>query len=146
MNCSRFVAGGLVIASCLAAAGTAQAVTKVACVGEQTTHSLHRENDPEYPYLMAMQLDADFAATTQMAPHGGGFLEGGGTNFTIGNFAHPQASVLSHTQENPKTYLKSEEFPLLVAFEPDLVVLGPFAWHDVLSGVPLTNFPADLDT
>jgi len=142
---SSFVVRGLVLASCLAWSGEALAKTKVACVGEQTTHSLHRENDPEYPFLMAKQLDADFVATTLMAPHGGGFLEGGGTNFTVGNFGHPQASVLNHDQTDPRTYLKSEEFPLLVAFKPDLVVLGPFGWHDVLSNVPLANFPKDMD-
>lgn len=142
---SSFVVRGLVLACCLASSGQALAKTKVACVGEQTTHSLHRENDPEYPFLMAKQLDADFMATTLMAPHGGGFLEGGGTNFTVGNFGHPQASVLNHDQTDPRTYLKSEEFPLLVAFKPDLVVLGPFGWHDVLSKVPLANFPKDMD-
>lgn len=142
---SSFALPGLLLVSCLVWSGPALAKTKVACVGEQTTHSLHRENDPEYPFLMAKQLDADFLATTKMAPHGGGFLEGGGTNFTVGNFAHPQASVLNHDQTDPRTYLKSEEFPLLVAFKPDLVVLGPFGWHDVLSKVPLSNFPSDMD-
>lgn len=145
MHRSSFVARGLTLAMCLTLSGQALAKTKVACTGEQTTHSLHRENDPEYPFLMAKQLDADFVATDKMAPLGGGFLEGGGTSFTVGNFAHPQASVLKHSKENPKTYLESAEFLLLVAFKPDLVVLGPFGWHDVLSGVPLANFPSDMD-
>ena len=137
--------GFLAIAAILATPGLALGQTKVGCAGEQTTHSLHRENDPEYPFLMAQQLDADFVATDKMAPHGGGFLEGGGTSFTIGNFGHPQASVLNHDLENPKTYLKSEEFTLLSAFAPNIVVLGPFGDHDVLAGVPLTQFPADFD-
>ena len=128
----------------LTAPTVAQAQTKVACVGEQTTHSLHRENDPEYPEMMAKLLDADFVAGPKMAPHGGGFLEGGGTNFTIGNFGHPQASVLNHELENPKTYLKSEEFTLLVAFQPKIVVLGPFGDHEELSNVDFLNFPADM--
>ncbi len=121
---------------------SADAQTRVACAGEQTTHSLHRENDPEYPLLMAQLLDADFVDSGKMAPMGGGFLEGGGTNFTVGSFAHPQASVLNHDLENPKTFLKSAEFQLLIAFKPNIVVLGPFGYHE--TAAPLANFPADM--
>ncbi|HKY35013.1 MAG TPA: MYXO-CTERM sorting domain-containing protein [Polyangiaceae bacterium] len=145
MKRSRWVSWCAVLAFALSAPGLAQGQVKVACAGEQTTHSLHRENDPEYPFLMGMLLDADFVATDKMAPHGGGFLEGGGSSFTIGNFGHPQASILDHALENPKTYLKSEELTLLSAFMPRIVVLGPFGEHDRLSMVPVTQFPTDFD-
>jgi MYXO-CTERM domain-containing protein len=144
MNRSRWVSC-CALALALAVPAAARAQVKVACAGEQTTHSLHRENDPEYPLLMGMLLDTDFVATDKMAPHGGGFLEGGGSSFTIGNFGHPQASVLDHALENPKTYLKSEELVLLSAFMPRIVVLGPFGEHDRLSMVPVTQFPTDFD-
>jgi MYXO-CTERM domain-containing protein len=145
MNRARVVGSCLVLAFAMSAPALAQAQLKVACAGEQTTHSLHRENDPEYPLLMGMLLDTDFVASDKMAPHGGGFLEGGGSGFTIGNFGHPQASVLDHALENPKTYLKSEEFTLLSGFMPRIVVLGPFGEHDRLSMVPMIQFPTDLD-
>jgi MYXO-CTERM domain-containing protein len=145
MNRARLVGCCVVLALAMSAPTVALAQLKVACAGEQTTHSLHRENDPEYPLLMGMLLDTDFVATDKMAPHGGGFLEGGGSMFSIGNFGHPQASVLDHALENPKTYLKSEEFTLLSGFMPRIVVLGPFGEHDRLSMVPLIQFPTDLD-
>ncbi len=145
MKRSRWLSCCVVLAFAMGTPSLAQAQVKVACAGEQTTHSLHRENDPEYPLLMGMLLNTDFVATDKMAPHGGGFLEGGGSSFTIGNFGHPQASVLDHELENPKTYIKSEEFTLLSAFMPRIVVLGPFGEHDRLSMVPLTQFPTDFD-
>ncbi len=141
----RLKFAGCVVVAVLAVSATAGAQTKVACVGEQTTHSAHRENDPEYPLLMAMLLDPGFVATDKMAPFGGGFVEGSGRLFAVGNFAHPQGTVLNHDLEDPKTYLKSTEYTLLVAFKPDLVVLGPFGWHDTVAGVPLSGFPADMD-
>ena len=59
---------------CLLAAGVAlaepaahppQAQTRIACLGEQTTHSFHRENDPEYPFFLGETLDADFKIDAQ---------------------------------------------------------------------------------
>jgi hypothetical protein len=125
--------------------GASEAATKVACAGEQTTHSAHRQNDPEYPLLLGKLLDPGFTDSGKMALYGGGFVEGSGPLFTLGNFAHPQGTVLVHDLTDPKTYTKSDEYQQLRAFAPDLVVLGPFGWHETLAKVPLSGFTADYD-
>src|SRR6478609_5273804 len=101
----------------------ADAATKVACAGEQTTHSAHRTNDPEYPLLLGKLLDPGFSDSGKMALYGGGFVEGTGPLFAVGNFAHPQGTVLVHDLTDPKTYTKSDEYQQLRAYLPDLVVL-----------------------
>lgn len=126
-------------------AGAAHAATKVACAGEQTTHSAHRTNDPEYPLLLGKLLDPGFSDGGKMALYGGGFVEGSGPLFAVGNFAHPQGTVLVHDLTDPKTYAKSDEYQQLRAFTPDIVVLGPFGWHETLAKVPLSGFPTDYD-
>ncbi len=118
---------------------------KIAVIGEQTTHSLHRENDPEYPKFLGEILDRDFVIdATKPHPMGGGHLYGRGTNFQIGNFAHPQASILDHALTNPKSYLRSDELKLAEQFEPHLVVLGSFGDHEALAKVGFENFSRDL--
>jgi len=124
---------------------SAHAQTRVACLGEQTTHSFHRENDPEYPQLMGEMLDPDFTIDADaVALLGGGFLTGGGSRFRVGNFGHPRGTVLDHDQENPKSTLRSEELKLAEKFAPDIVVLGPFGDHELLAGVSMDGFKHDL--
>ena len=94
----RIFASGLMLAlvTCLPQIASAADQLRVACAGEQSTHSAHRTNDPEYPLLMAQMLDSDFVAGPGMAPYEGGFLEGGGSHFEVGNFGHPQGTVINH--------------------------------------------------
>ena len=137
----------LACAALLALAAPLHAQLKIAVIGEQTTHSLHRENDPEYPKFLGELLDKDFAIdATRPHPMGGGHLYGGGPKFQIGNFAHPQASVLDHALTNPKSYLRSHELKLCEEFAPQVVVLGPFGDHEGLSKVSFENFTKDLRT
>ena len=126
-------------------AASASAQIKIALIGEQTTHSLHRENDPEYPKFLGESLDRDFIIdATKPHPMGGGHLYGGGAKFLIGNFAHPQATILDHALSNPKSYLRSDELKLAEAFAPHLVVLGPFGDHEALAKIGFDNFTRDL--
>lgn len=122
------------------------APTRIALLGEQTTHSQHRENDPEYPRLLGERLDVDFKADAAQAPTGGGFLTGGGTRYRVGNFGHPQGSVIDHALENPKSMLRSEELKLAEKFAPAIVVLGPFGDHESLTKASLDRFAPDLRT
>jgi hypothetical protein len=140
---------------CLAAslmlwiAGTlrSEAQTRIACIGEQTTHSLHRENDPEYPQLLGEDLDKDFKIDTQKPhPNGGGFLYGGGADYRIGNFGHPRGTVLDHALDNPKAFIRSEELKLAEQFAPNVVILGPFGDHESLTNVSIDKFIPDLRT
>lgn len=119
---------------------------KVACIGEQTTHSFHRENDPEYPLFLGQLLDNDFAVDADTEhPMGGGFLYGGGSEYHIGNFGHPRGTVVDHELENPKAVLRSDELNLAQSFAPDIVVLGPFGDHELLAKVGMDSFTQDLD-
>lgn len=118
---------------------------RIALFGEQTTHSLHRENDPEYPRFLGEMLDSDFAIdATKPHPTGGGMLCGAGSRFVIGNFAHPQGTILDHAQQNPKAILRSEELKLAEAFAPQIVVLGPFGDHESLSKVSFDQLATNL--
>lgn len=137
----------LVFATLVGTARSAQAAApiKIACLGEQTTHSFHRENDPEYPQLMGALLDADFKVdTSAQHPMAGGFLYGGGTHYQIGNFGHPRGSVLDHALENPKAIWRSDELKLAEKFAPNVVVLGPFGDHESQTKVSLDQFGVDL--
>jgi len=118
---------------------------KVACLGEQTTHSFHRENDPEYPQFLGRILNDDFTVdASAQHPMGGGFLYGGGSKYRIANFGHPRGTVLDHELENPKAVLRSDELKLARAFAPDIVVLGPFGDHEPLAKVSMDSFTKDL--
>lgn len=139
-----FIAVLLLFSMAGAFSGFAQ--IKVACIGEQTTHSFHRVNDPEYPLFLGQLLDQDFQAATNEAPMGGGFIYGGGTHYRIGNFAHPQGTILDHDQTNPKSYLRSDELKLMAQFQPDIVVFGPFGDHEALSKVSMDLFKTNLIT
>jgi hypothetical protein len=130
----------------MAGAFSAHAQIKIACIGEQTTHSFHRVNDPEYPLFLGQLLDQDFKAATNEAPMGGGFIYGGGTHYRIGNFAHPQGTILDHDQTDPKSYLRSDELKLMEQFQPDIIVFGPFGDHEALSKVSMDHFKTNLVT
>jgi GDSL-like Lipase/Acylhydrolase family len=128
-------------------AGTLRAQTQVriACLGEQTTHSFHRVNDPEYPQILGEILDKDFKIDTdKQHPNAGGFLYGGGAHYRIGNFGHPRGTVLDHALENPKAVIRSDELKLAEGFAPNVVILGPFGDHESLTNVSLDKFTADL--
>lgn len=125
----------------------AEAQTRIACIGEQTTHSFHRENDPEYPQFLGEALDKDFKIDTEKPhPNAGGFLYGGGANYRIGNFGHPRGTVLDHALENPKAVIRSDELKLAEQFAPNVVILGPFGDHESQTNVSMDQFTADLRT
>lgn len=127
--------------------GTVRAQTpiRIACLGEQTTHSFHRVNDPEYPQILGEILDKDFKIDTEKQhPNAGGFLYGGGANYRIGNFGHPRGTVLDHALENPRAVIRSDELKLAEQFAPNMVILGPFGDHESLTNVSMNNFTADL--
>jgi len=139
----------LAVGLALLAAGIlpARAQTRIACLGEQTTHSFHRENDLEYPVFLGEILDPDFKVdAAKVHPNQGGFLEGGGTKYRIGNFGHPRGTVLDHELENPRSVLRSDEFKLAERFAPNAVILGPFGDHELLTKVSMDRFTADLRT
>ncbi len=123
----------------------ARAQIRIALLGEQTTHSYHRTNDPEYPLFLGEALDADFKVdTTKVHPNQGGFLEGGGTHYRVGNFGHPRGTVLDHAMENPRAVLRSDELKLAEAFAPQIVIVGPFGEHEALTHVSMDAFTPDL--
>src|SRR5471030_2760670 len=130
----------------MAGAISGSAQIKIDCIGEQTTHSFHRVNDPEYPLFLGQMLDTDFKAATNTAPMGEGFLYGGGTHYSIGNFGHPQGTILDHDQTNPKSYLRSDELKLMAQFQPNIVVFGPFGDHEALSKVSMDLFKTNMVT
>jgi hypothetical protein len=91
-------------------------------------------------------LDTDFQAATNAAPMGEGFIYGGGTHYRIGNFGHPQGTILDHDQTNPKSFLRSDELKLTEKFQPNIVVFGPFGDHEALSKVSMDLFKTNLVT
>jgi hypothetical protein len=95
------------------AAGPAP-VVRVACVGEQTTHSAHREYDPEYPARLAQLL---------------------GAGFEVRNFGLPKGRVLVNgTGKESEPYGSSAEMAASLAFAPNVVVMGPWGRHDTYKG------------
>lgn len=145
-HCHPFrLAACFIVGLGLAANVARPAQTRIACLGEQTTHSFHRVNDPEYPQLMGELLDADFKVeAAKVHPNAGGFLEGGGTHYRVGNFGHPRGTVLDHALENPKSVLRSDELKLAEAFAPQVVILGPFGDHEAQTKVSMDGFTKDL--
>ena len=135
----------LALSACTSASAPSGSPIKVACFGEQTTHSFHRVNDPEYPLFLGQLLDADFKAEAIEHPMAGGFLYGGGTHYRIGNFGHPRGTVIDHDLEDPKAILRSDELKLSEQFNPDIVILGPFGDHESLTKVSMDHFTPDLN-
>ena len=117
---------------------------RIACLGEQTTHSLHRVNDPEFPLLLGEALDRDFKADPTPNPTAGGFFMGGGSHYRIGNFGSPNASVIDHALEKPQSLLRSPQLIAADAFAPDIVILGPFGEHEELTGLGMDHYAPDL--
>jgi hypothetical protein len=100
----------------LSACATSRPVTpiKVACVGEQTTHSAHRENDPEFPERLAALL---------------------GKDFEVRNFGLPKGRILSDAPAaDAEAYVASDVFTQSKAYQPRAVVFGPWGVHDTYPG------------
>lgn len=131
-------------ASAFGGKATAATPIRVAVIGEQIVHSLHRENDPEYPQLLAEILNDDAKVEPTPHPTGGGFLYGGGARYRIGNFGHPRGTVIDHALDNPKSVLRSEELKLAGSFMPDIVIIGPFGDHEPLTKQSMDRFAPDL--
>lgn len=103
-------------------------VTKVTCVGEQTTHSAHRENDPEYPTRLAELL---------------------GNQYEVSNRGLPKGRVLSKANApESDAYILGEPFAMRLTDQPNVVVLGPWGRHDTYEGnwpEHKSEFSADLE-
>src|SRR3954464_9938276 len=102
------VFGCAVAASVVAVSFDARsAAVKVACIGEQTTHShsFPTSGVGEYPWMLQMRL-------------GGGY--------DAQNFGDCCATILQGYPKQPEThpYLTGSAFPLSVSFAPDIVVIG----------------------
>jgi|GEM_PF-5780258 len=124
---------------------TAHAQTKIACVGEATTHSAHRIHEPEYPEFMGRFLDVDFKVDpTPQNPLDGGMLFGGGTNYRIGNFGLPTGTAIETDSAEVETAITSPRLTDAEKFGPDVVILGPYGPHEPYAGVSVDNFLPDL--
>jgi hypothetical protein len=100
----------------LGSSGAAAAPIKVACVGEQTTHSDQLSRTVEYPIMLQSML---------------------GSCYVVQNFGDCCATVLqgypmqaeTHPYLNPPARF-SPAFHESVAFAPDVVVIGSWGKHD----------------
>jgi len=112
------------------------ATIKVACIGEQTTHShsFPTTGVGEYPWMLQMML---------------------GAGYDVRNFGDCCATILQGYPKQPEThpYLTGSAFPLSVSFAPDIVVVGSWGKHDteiansLYGGVlDATKLRADYDT
>jgi MYXO-CTERM domain-containing protein len=112
------VLGGLVLLGVPAAREVGAAPIKVACIGEQTTHSDLFPGDPqsqppgmqEYPRKLQDLL---------------------GAGYVVNNFGDCCASVIGgyvHSETHP--YVSGKNYKAAVAFAPDIVVIGSWGRHD----------------
>jgi MYXO-CTERM domain-containing protein len=89
------------------------AAIKIACIGEQTTHShsFPTSGVGEYPWMLQMML---------------------GAAYDTRNFGDCCATILQGYPKQPEThpYLAGSAFPLSVSFAPDIVVIGSWGKHD----------------
>jgi hypothetical protein len=123
----------------------AQMQTKIACIGEATTHSAHRMHDPEYPQTMGEFLDADFELEAEANPLDGGMLYGKGSGYRVGNFGLPTGTALDTTSSEVASTIHSKQLLAAEAFAPDVVVLGPYGPHEPYAEVSVPdNFAPDL--
>lgn len=132
----RRVMAPLAMVSVLGSASEAVAAPiKVACVGEQTTHSdqFPSTGVGEYPWMLQMQL---------------------GTGYDVRNFGDCCATILQGYPKQPEThpYLMGGLFAPSTAFAPDIVVIGSWGKHDteiansLYSGVlDATKLQSDYD-
>lgn len=87
---------------------------KVSCVGEQTTHSAHRANDPEYPERLGQIL---------------------GASHQVLNRGLPKGRVLqAATAPESEGYISSDVFALRLEDQPQIVIVGPWGRHDTYEG------------
>lgn len=120
----------ILLAFCFAAVVQASGsdIIKVACIGEQTTHSAHRENDPEYPTRMAEIL---------------------GKKYHVVNYGLPKGRVLKNAPApDAEEYLGSDPFKRSIKSDANIIVIGPFGRHDTYEGnwpEHKNEFEADLD-
>jgi len=114
----------------------AVAAIKVACVGEQTTHSdqFPATGVGEYPWMLQMLLGAGYDAQ---------------------NFGDCCATVLQGYPKQPEThpFLTGKPYAASLPFAPDIVVIGSWGKHDteiantLFGGVlDAAKFEADYDT
>jgi hypothetical protein len=123
----------------------AQTPTKIACIGEATTHSAHRMHDPEYPQVMGEFLDADFKLEAQPNPLDGGMLYGAGASYRVGNFGLPTGTSLDTKSTEVASTIHSPQLLAAEAFAPHVVVLGPYGPHEPYAEVSVPdNFAPDL--
>lgn len=123
----------------------AQTQTKLACIGEATTHSAHRMHDPEYPQLMGEFLDSDFKLEAEANPLDGGMLYGKGSGYRVGNFGLPTGTALDTTSTEVASTIHSPQLLAAEAFAPHVVVLGPYGPHEPYAEVSVPdNFAPDL--
>ncbi len=126
----------------------AQTKTKIACLGEASTHSVHRQiYDPEYPELMGIYIDTNFKVEpTPANPLDGGMLYGNGTNYRIGNFGLPTGVAFENAGPDVTPTLGSPQLMTAETFAPDVVVLGPYGPHEpeTHSGTTIDHFLPDF--
>jgi hypothetical protein len=117
----RFLAillGGTMVVGLAAAGQVVAAPIKVACIGEQTTHSDLFPGDPqsqppgmqEYPRKLQDLL---------------------GSGYSVFNFGDCCASVISgYPSSETHPYVTGKNYKAAVAFAPDIVVIGSWGRHD----------------
>jgi hypothetical protein len=113
------------------------APTKVACVGEQTTHSDQLNRAVEYPAMLQKEL---------------------GATYDVVNFGDCCATVLTGYSKQPEThpYLSggsNPSFTQSLPFAPDIVIIGSWGKHDTEiadalydGGLDPTQFQTDYET
>ena len=121
---SWVVALGLGLVPAMGFANSASAAPlKIACVGEQTTHSDQLNRAVEYPAMLQTEL---------------------GPNYDVENFGDCCATVLNNYPKQPEThpYLLGGGKPSYnesLTFAPDVVVIGSWGKHDTEIATALTN-------
>ncbi len=104
----------------LANSAAAQApgeVTRVACVGEHSTDSGRVENSLEYPARLQLLL---------------------GDGYQVAEFGFGTASLTTTGFPTTK-YADSAEYAASLAFEPDIVIVGPWGRGDVVGTVHIDD-------
>jgi hypothetical protein len=110
--------GGLVFLGVPEVGGAAAAPIKVACIGEQTTHSDLFPGSPE-------------AQPPGMQEYPRKLQDLLGAGYQVMNFGDCCASVIGgyvHSETHP--YVSGKNYKAAVAFAPDIVVIGSWGRHD----------------
>ncbi len=114
---SAMVAAGVLVCAAPRPAAAAGTPLKVACIGEQTTHSdlfPIRNNQPvgmqEYPAMLQTLL---------------------GSGYNVSNFGDCCASVISgYTPSETHPFINGNQFAPSISFAPDIVIIGSWGRHD----------------